>query len=328
MKKQLLVLACFALVSIAAKAQFGQIVLQHDGVVSVFENNKMDDAMAKAVDGDVIYLSEGTFSGDMNITKKVSIIGAGINTVWGGNVNIDIPGTPTLTNRLLDAFTISNTITVKQPCKGLNIRKCTFNAIRFNALTESATIDRCYCRGGEKNGFFLSENVKALYVMNSKIWYLWGNAEAAGDVNFMNCNINFIYNYYYTNGKYQCVLASYTNCIIRTWDETGSNYQYTNTVYRNCLCGTSSFSSSNAANCWNFNNTNSGVLLSSNAGTGLTDADLKSKGYIGTDGTVVGITGGAAPFSLTPTVPRVTEHTINVDTDKKELNVNIKVTTN
>ena len=326
MKKQLLVLACFALVSIAAKAQFGQIVLQHDGVVSVFENNKIDDALAKAVDGDVIYLSEGTFSGDMNITKKVSIIGAGINTVWGGNVNIDIPGTPTLTNRLLDAFTISSTITVKQPCKGLNIRKCTFNAIRFNALTESATIDRCYSRGDD--GFFLSENVKALYVMNSKIYVLCGDAGAAGDVNFMNCNINYIDNYKNYNNHYHYVLASYTNCIIRTWRYNDSGEHYTNTVYRNCLCGANAYSNSNAANCWNFGNTNTGKLLGSSAETILTDEELKSKGYIGTDGTVVGITGGAAPFSLTPTVPRVTEHTINVDTDKKELNVNIKVTTN
>ena len=325
MKKQLLVLACFALVSIAAKAQFGQIVLQHDGVVSVFENNKIDDALAKAVDGDVIYLSEGTFSGDMNITKKVSIIGAGVNTVWGGNVNIDIPGTPTLTERLLDAFTISSTITIKQPCKGLNIRKCQFNSIIFNALTENATIDRCYSRGGGDYGFYLSTNVKSLYVMNSKIWRLYGNAGAAGDVNFMNCNIYFIDNNYYANNKYNRVLASYTNCIIRNWEYQGSNYHYTNTVYRNCLCGTDAFTWSNIANCWNYNNTD---IIGNGCNCSLSDADLKSKGYIGTDGTVVGITGGAAPFSLVPTVPRVTEHTITVDKDKKELNVNIKVTTN
>lgn len=317
MKKQLLVLACFALVSIAAKAQFGQIVLQHEGVVSVFENNKIDDAMAKAVDGDVIYLSEGTFSGEMNITKKISIIGAGINTVWGGNVNIDIPGTPTLTNRLLDAFTISNAITVKQPCKGLNIRKCQFNTITFSALTENATIDRCYSRGDDANGFRLSTNIKGLYVMNSKIWSLSGAAGNAGDVNFMNCNI---YQLYTLSNSAQ--LASYTNCIIRSHY---NNYWYTSTVFRNCLWGTNYFTNCNSANCWGYGNTN---IIGNGCNCSLSDADLKSKGYIGTDGTVVGITGGAAPYSLTPTVPRVTEHTINVDTDKKELNVNIKVTTN
>jgi len=317
-------LACFALVSTAANAQFGQIVLQHQGAVSVYENNKIDDALTKAVDGDTIYLSEGTFSGDMNITKKISVIGAGINTVWGGNVNIDIPGSPTLTARLLDAFTISNTITVVQPCKGLNIRKCQFNSIVFKALTENATIDRCYSRGNENSGFNLSENVKSLYVMNSKIWCLQGDAAAAGDVNFMNCNIYYINNYW-TGSKYRAVLASYTNCIIRTWDSTASGAFYTNTVFRNCLCGRNYYTSSNNANCWNYNNTD---ILSNSTECSLSDADLKTKGYIGTDGTVVGITGGAAPYSLVPTVPRVTEHTITVDTEKKELNVNIKVTTN
>ena len=317
MKKQLLVLACFALVSIAAKAQFGQIVLQHDGVVSVFENNKIDDALAKAVDGDVIYLSEGTFNGDMNITKRISIIGAGVNSVWGGNVNIDIPGTPTLTNRLLDAFTISNGITVKQPCKGLKIRKCQFNTITFEALTEDATIDRCYCRGSETNGFRLSANIKGLYVMNCKIWSVSGWAEYSGDVNFMNCNIYTLYTLQNSAAR-----ASYTNCIIRTHH---NNYWYTNTVFLNCLWGNNYYSNCYPTNCWNYNNTN---IIGNGCNCSLSDADLKSKGYIGTDGTVVGITGGAAPYSLTPTVPRVTEHTINVDTDKKELNVNIKVTTN
>ncbi len=312
--------ACFALVSIAVKAQMGQIVLHHQGAVSVFANDKMEDAMTKAVDGDTIYLSEGTFSSAMNITKKVSVIGAGYNTVYLGTINIDIPGEPTLTARLLDAMDIQAVVEVKQACKGMVIRKCKFRSIVFSALTEDATIDRCWCFGTGSNGFKLSKNIKDMIVLNSRVRSLSGDASPA-TINFMHCNIRQIYN---VNGA--CVFASFTNCIIADWYDTSSNnYYYTNTVYRYCLGGENYYSKSDWNNCWNYGNTN---ILNDNCYCSLSDADLQAKGYIGNDGTVVGCTGGENPYTLTPAVPRVTEHTITVDTEKKELNVNIKVTTN
>lgn len=319
MKRTVMAFACFALVSIAVKAQMGQIVLHHQGAVSVFANDKMEDAMTKAVDGDTIYLSEGTFSSAMNITKKVSVIGAGYNTVYLGTINIDIPGEPTLTARLLDAMDIQAVVEVKQACKGMVIRKCKFRSIVFSALTEDATIDRCWCFGTGTNGFKLSNNIKGMIVLNSRVRSLSGDASSPAAINFMHCNIKLIYN---VSGA--SVFASYTNCIIAGWNYTDS-YFYTNTVFRYCLCGKSYYSKSDYNNCWNYNNTD---ILNDNCYCSVGDADLQAKGYIGNDGTVVGCTGGENPYTLTPAVPRVTEHTITVDTEKKELNVNIKVTTN
>ena len=60
----------------------------------------------------------------------------------------------------------------------------------------------------------------------------------------------------------------------------------------------------------------------------FSEAELLEKGYVGTDGTVVGIFGGSIPFTLAPSMPRVTEHSIVVDADKKKLNVTLKVTAN
>ena len=56
--------------------------------------------------------------------------------------------------------------------------------------------------------------------------------------------------------------------------------------------------------------------------------DLEDKGYIGTDGTVVGIEGGSAPFTLEPSVPKVTNSTVAYDAANKLLKVNLTVTTN
>lgn len=55
---------------------------------------------------------------------------------------------------------------------------------------------------------------------------------------------------------------------------------------------------------------------------------MEEKGYIGTDGTVVGIEGGSAPFTLEPSVPKVTNSTVAYDAANKLLKVNLTVTTN
>ena len=52
---------------------------------------------------------------------------------------------------------------------------------------------------------------------------------------------------------------------------------------------------------------------------------LKNQNYIGNDGTVIGICGGNTPYTLVPSVPKVTESSLKVDTKKQELNVTLSV---
>jgi len=320
MKRLTMVLACFALVSMAVSAQTAKIALQHNGNVTLYDADKMTDAMTAAADGDTLYLNEGTFGGDVTITKKVSIIGSGAATILDGAVKISIPDTPTLTAHLLDALNIQKSITVTLPVNDLKIRKCQFVGMSFDAKVEGVTFDRCYHRGGTDSPFRLSSNVKQMNAINSKFWYITGNAEYAGDANFVNCNIYEIYNSYSSYGR-----ATYMNCIIREWQYSGSSYHSNTTTYVNCLCGRDYFTNSVNQNCWNYGNTN---ILGNGTNCSLTDDQLKSNNYLGTDGTVVGITGGSTPFTLVPSVPKVSEYTIKVDTQTKKLNVNIKVSAN
>jgi hypothetical protein len=158
-------------------------------------------------------------------------------------------------------------------------------------------------------------------VINSKVWYLRGEAELAGDANFINCNIYHLYNY----NSYDKCCATYMNCIIRSCLYSSTNYHDPSTTYENCLCGENFFVNSVNQNCWNCNNKN---ILNNSTDCSLSDDQLRSNNYLGTDGTVVGITGGTNPFTLVPAGPKVSDYTIKVDTQTKKLNVNIKVTAN
>ena len=54
-------------------------------------------------------------------------------------------------------------------------------------------------------------------------------------------------------------------------------------------------------------------------------SNLQSNGYLGTDGTVVGIYGGETPYTLVPSVPKVTSSDLQLDNEKKQLNVTLTV---
>jgi len=315
MKKLILLFVCLAGM-VSVNAQTTKIALQHNGNVTLFDADQMEAALNASADGDTLYLNEGTFIGNVTIAKKVAIIGAGENTRINGSITISIPGTPTLTSHLLDALNISSNIIISQSLNGLKIRKCQFSGISFNAKTEDVVIDRCYSYGSY---FTLSSNIKKMTVINSKIYKLTGEAEYAGDVYFINCNIYEVYNYNSSG------LATYVNSIIRSWSYSNSSYHDSSTTYVNCLCGQKYYVYSVNQNCWNYGNTN---ILDNKANCALTDDELRSKGYIGDDGTVAGITGGTTPFSLVPSTPKVSDYTIKVDTQTKKLNVNIKVTAN
>lgn len=327
MKKIVMVFVCFALVSMTTKAQTAKVALQHNGNVTLYDADKLADALTASVDGDTLYLNEGRFVGDVTITKKVSIIGSGTNTILTGNVKVSIPSSPTLTSHLLDALYLENKgITVTLPLKGLKIRKCIFSGLDFTALTEDILIDRCFSRGSGSASLRLSKNVKNMSVINTKVNNLRGDAEYVGDANFINCNIYHLDNYYYdytSNGEGSC-RATYLNCIIRDWNSS-STYYDSSTIYVNCLCGTNSFKKTVNQNCWNYNNLG---ILDNSTNCSLTDDQLRSNNYLGTDGTVVGITGGTTPYTLVPAVPKVSDYTIKVDTETKKLNVNIKVKAN
>ena len=62
--------------------------------------------------------------------------------------------------------------------------------------------------------------------------------------------------------------------------------------------------------------------------TDLSKDVLLANGYLGNDGTIVGIYGGNTPYvdGMLPAAPKVTESSVKLDLENKKLNVSLKVT--
>ena len=189
MKKQLIIMACMLMASIAAFAGTkAKILLQHEGGVKVYDSNQMTLALTDAVKGDTLFLSEGTFAG-FDLTKEVMIRGCGTTTIITGAVKIAVAGNPTFSAPLLDALKIDNSFTVSQPCNKLHIRKCKITGdISFSAKSEDVLIDRCSNSNSNRNTFSMSSNIVSMTVMNSIIAYLYSNGVTGNVVTFINCN--------------------------------------------------------------------------------------------------------------------------------------------
>ena len=79
--------------------------------------------------------------------------------------------------------------------------------------------------------------------------------------------------------------------------------------------------------CWATTET----VISSNNGDmdcPMTVEQRQTAGYLGVDGTVVGIEGGVNPFSLTLHTPSINSSSANVDLNNKKVTINVNVTAN
>lgn len=323
--------------SLGTKASTSVIALQHAGNVTLFDVDEMESAMSAAVTGDTIYLNEGTFDG-FTITKQVSIIGAGENTIINGSVKVTMSSdSTTLTSRLLDALTIEGFIYNTTVLTGMEIRKCTFQGIYFSANVYDVLIESCYCTGeGTYTStsaycFKLSTYVQSMTVQNSKIHTIIGCGATYDAAVFLNCNIYEVLggdssgNSYSTS--YPAFCGIIMNSIVAGIVYKSSSYYYLSpyATLINVLYGSSYLVTySQNSNCIQY----SSPLTETTLECVLTTTELEDYEYLGNDGTVVGIYGGTTTYSLTPSTPTVESSTISVDTANKKLNVTIKVTTN
>ena len=325
MKKQLIMMACMLMASIAAFAGTkAKILLQHEGGVKVYDSNQMTLALTDAVKGDTLFLSEGTFAG-FDLTKEVMIRGCGKTTIITGAVKIAVAGNPTFSAPLLDALKIDNSFTVSQPCNKLHIRKCWITGdISFSAKSEDVLIDRCSNINSNFKKFTMSSNIVSMTVMNSFIDYLYSNGVTGNVVTFINCNIRSRYS--------DIAEQTFINCIFGyggyETSSSSSSSKLTNCTLLYCLYDAYSYGCSNS-------NVGNSILQScygvNSGGNLLTDRskdDLLANGYLGNDGTIVGIYGGNTPYvvDMLPAAPKVTDSSVKLDLENKKLNVSLKVT--
>ena len=309
MKKILFSVVCLMMVGMqSVKAQVGIAALHHEGKVTIFGEDKLASAIEASVEGDSIYLSEGHFMGNITINKAIHLIGSGQGTIIEGNVTISIDNAPTLEGYLLTGMHINGDIIPDKSLNGLRISQCYFWSYGrdFHLITVSDLyIERSHCT----SHMYLNE-VEGGNLYSCKIQNVYCNAPT-GRTTLNHCNFYTDYN----NGSGYFAI----NCIFRGQMTTDNSYQ-------NCLSGYDSYPST-AENCWTGMNgrIDNVELFDDNLNCSLSDEELRTRGYIATDGTVVGITGGDAPFTLDLATPKVLEHHIEVDKATRKLNVTLKV---
>ena len=331
MKKLFLSFVAVLIGSMTANAAtYNKALLQHNDEVTPFDADKIQDAVDAAVDGDIIYLSEGTFK-SFNVTKMITVRGVGETSVVNGNVTINIPNTPTLTNPVLETLFVNGSVTVNsalsnllfRQCKinsslsltkttnGGKIEKCQIGSVSFSGTIRDLIIDRCRI-----SGFTLSSSIQSMTVVNTYINALNANSDATNNTNFVNCNLYFNDPSYFS-GTIINSIVSHTgqsnkalksteliNSLIVLW--SNPNYTYSLSLGSSCF----------TENCYTVNSTDTDV------------ASLQDNGYLGTDGKVVGIYGGDNPYDdnmLVAKVPKVTSSDLDLDLEQKKLNVTLTV---
>lgn len=318
--------------------------LSHDGEISTFYGNSaLREAHAAAQHGDIITLSSGSFT-SVNITKSITLRGAGMQvdtiaktnpTIITGNFNINIPDS--LEQRLtMEGLYFNNDITVSS-LKNASFLKDRIKNIQVygqnNCIMNNITFIHC------KISSFLNKYSNLSYKEDSNT-ASFVNCYIAFDLNdynkcvvnseFTNCYVRFPY----TSGL---SLLTFNNCIL--YCPTGDNSESYRCLPSNCVANYCLAKCSRNDLFKNIPNNTSNSYLTTDLNTlfktytgnytdeetfELTD-EAKAK-YLGSDGTEVGIHGGALPFDPTPTNPQITKCNVaSKSTADGKLSVDIEV---
>lgn len=338
MKKILFMIAC----SLMATAQTifaqdnysGKVFLQHKGnITAIYGGNEIDKAIEAAVDGDTLFLSKGRFSGNFTINKSISLIGSGAEAgnndqmstyiEWNSDPRINAGDGKTISSVNIEGIFCGPSFYVEGKIENLKFRKCYFsNTLGIsnssnNDYTKKVTVDRCRLSSISTYGSIEDATIK-----NCKIEEAYGQGgQNIFSCKFINCNIR----------RVREVKAMFVNSIINEVgngidDYLGNNSILVNTLYHS-MNGYDPMEKTSQQDCWSTTET----VISNNNGDKecpMTVEQRQAAGYLGVDGTVVGIEGGVNPYSLSLHTPSINSNSTNVDLNNKKVTITVNVTAN
>lgn len=309
MKKILFSVVCLMMVGMqSVKAQVAVAALHHNNAVTIYAAAQIQEAINAAEAGDTLYLSEGIFGG-FTVDKPIAIIGAGQTTQISSDVTIGNIGGTLETGLLLSGANLLQDLNFKYTIDGARIMQCMVDGnCDFSSSNGTDNFSNIEMLMSYIKGYLdLSAKIQGITVVGSKIGQVRGGTAGEGGSTFLNCSIGQTY-----NSGVSANNNNYVNCVV------GTIYRG---VFSNCLY--SDYSSGLGAvihECYQDDFT-----MPDNLDSPYTDEELRTKGYLGTDNTVVGITGGQAPFSLVMPVVQVTEHSLEVNQAERKLRVSLKL---
>lgn len=339
MKKILFMIACCLMATaqtIFAQDNYsGKVFLQHKGnITAMYGGGEIDKAIEAAVDGDTLFLSKGRFNSNFTINKSISLIGSGAEAGgndqkstyidWNGDTRINAEDGKTISSVTIEGIYSGPGLHTEGKIENLKIKKCYFeNSININnssnnGYTSKVIVDRCRLSNISING-----NIEDATVKNCKINNAYGQGgQTNSSCKYINCNIRLVD----VNTK-----AMFVNSIINevgngTDEYLGNNAILVNTLYHS-MNGYDPMEKTSQQDCWSTTET----VISNNNGDKectMTVEQRQAAGYLGVDGTVVGIEGGVNPYSLTLHAPSINSSSANVDLNNKKVTINVNVTAN
>ena len=311
---------------LAAQGQQNDVwtaTLQHGNELTVFRmGNAFVDAYNAAVDGDVITLSEGTFTG-VTINKSITIYGAGFE-------NDDVTGT---------RVSSIGSVNVEGSISNLHIEGCSMGDFTVNSHNqptnvESICVQNCYLSG---RVFFYSPTNTVLGDVLFFRSVIRGAIGSYADVPFTSIRINNCYVGGTIGGFPALSSVVVDHCVLSSGGY--DPYYYTNDVFANGDIWILD-AESVASNCifWNINNTSihdencyyrigEGMFVDGGGGAYSADRTWELQQpdvWIGTDGTQIGLHGGQG-WSKVPRIPVIKSLNMNVEGSQLKLNFEAEV---
>lgn len=276
MKRKLILFAAFMMLgitSVLAEDYSGCVILEHNGEDTYFEAKDIQKAFDAAVESDVINISEGNFP-EVSIKKLVNI-----KSNANINYSIEIPGNPSIDKPFIESSAQSY-VTINSDLKNIVFSNATVEDFNVNSgvTVENVVFDRCF------NRYFSNQGViKKITANNSSFEDIKKNdSEAKIELGeFTNCDFRAT--------QIDVLNAKYVNSILHWSYDFKDPFEFTNCTFTNCLMNADKWVVDESAktNCWD---------LDSETFTESKDY-LLSKGYLGTDGTVIGYYGGTTPYT-------------------------------
>ena len=160
MKKFILLISAlfYTVVAYAQGTDQVSAILQHGDTETIFIGNTgLEKAYSAAVDGDVIILSQGIFNTINNISKVLTIYGAGFEdnaetntatTTINGTFKLGDGSDTEFDGIHIEGVKINGPLGLNSQLKNLTIQRCSIvNNIEFNHNTENVTFRQCYMLG-------------------------------------------------------------------------------------------------------------------------------------------------------------------------------------
>jgi len=326
MKKNIIFIILLLIATVGAKANDGKVMLQSGGKVTFFDSSKINDAIAVAEEGDTIDLAAGSYSNsDVLINKNILLRGRSADR--NGQYTQIYNNTTIESACRIEGIYFYRNINVTKEVSGLTITSCSFDDINFSADMPGMLIERSLCRGEMCLNNLKSKDIN---INNCNLACIYGGDWEARPCTFRNCNIANVSNT--DENKRRTYVDMFINCILETYNY----YAYGSDIY---MLGGSLTIVNSLRHCYNFGYDNSinDYYFDENDGKrnlfssmmyatcSYTKNELLEKGYIGTDGTVIGSEGGAYPYTLTPINTRISSSTISMADQKISVDVEVKV---